>query len=187
MPFDPFKAAQQLDVPVRFLDFQSTRLCGVLIRGEFLSQIALNQNLSLPSQRFTLSHELSHYLLHQNHTQFLCDGCERSPLEWQANEAAAELLLPYRIFLPALSNIRSNSNRLSGLLQLSQRFGVSTQMVRNRVESLSYELWQYNRGVPVDRLKLVSRSRQTRLGLPCGPGPDYYFSRPSITVWNDEP
>ena len=70
------------------------------------SQIALNQNASLPSQRFTLSHELSHYLLHQNHTQFLCDGCERSPLEWQANEAAAELLLPYRIFLPILSNIR---------------------------------------------------------------------------------
>ena len=170
---------------MRLLDFQSTRLCGVLIRGEFLSQIALNQNASLQSQRLTLSHELSHYLLHQNHTQFLCDGCERSPLEWQANEAAAELLLPYRIFLPILSNIRSNSNRLSGLLELAQRFGVSTQMVRNRVESLSYELWQYNRGVPVDKLKLISRSRQTRLGLPRGPGPDYYFSRPSITVWDD--
>ena len=28
-------------------------------------------------------------------------------------------------------------------------------MVRNRVESLSYELWQYNRGVPVDKLKLI--------------------------------
>ena len=39
---------------------------------------------------------------------------------------------------------------------------------------------QYNRGVPVDKLKLISRSRQTRLQLPRGPGPDYYFSRPSI-------
>lgn len=170
---------------MRFLNFQSARLCGVLIRGEYLAQIALNENASPQSQRFTLSHELSHYLLHQQHTQFLCDGCERSPLEWQANEAAAELLLPYRIFLPILSNIRSNSNRLSSLLDLSQRFGVSTQMVRNRVESLSYELWQYREGVPLDKLKLVSRRRQVELGLPGGPGPDYYFSRPSIAVWND--
>lgn len=111
---------------------------------------------------------------------------ETSPLEWQANEAAAEFLLPYRIFLPLLKNIRSNSNRLSGLIRISQTYGVSTQMVKNRVDSLSYELWQYQNGVPIEQIRLVSKSRQQQLGLPKGPSAEYYFSKPSITVWKDE-
>lgn len=50
-------------------------------------------------RRFTIAHELGHWGLHEQYSQFLCDVEDmrdygRSPLEVEANHFAAELLMP---------------------------------------------------------------------------------------------
>jgi Zn-dependent peptidase ImmA (M78 family) len=57
-------------------------------------------------RRFTIAHELGHWELHANYSQFLCDAEDmrdygRSPLEMEANCFAAELLMPSSHFRSA--------------------------------------------------------------------------------------
>ncbi len=60
-------------------------------------------------RRFTIAHELGHWELHEQYSQFLCDAEDmrdygRSPLEVEANHFAAELLMPGSHFKAACGN-----------------------------------------------------------------------------------
>lgn len=57
-------------------------------------------------RRFTIAHELGHWELHEQYSQFLCNAEDmrdygRSPLEVEANHFAAELLMPVSHFRDA--------------------------------------------------------------------------------------
>lgn len=98
--------------------------------------IAINSTHSKNRKRFTLAHEIAHYLLHRD---LIGDGIEDSALyrsrlssevETQANQLAAEMLMPRKL----VRNVfRAGVKSLAGL---SAAFEVSEEAMRIRLRQL---------------------------------------------------
>jgi len=79
---------------------------GRLIRRKKGGVIRVREGIGQEGRRrFTIAHELGHWELHEDHSQFLCSESDmrdygRSPLEREANCFAAELLMPTVHFRP---------------------------------------------------------------------------------------
>ncbi len=159
--FDPYALARTLGIEIEVYAFDSARLAGVLMRGEHKSLIVLSANRPPEGRRFAASHELVHYFLHEG-DNFLCTGDDEvSAIEWQANEGAAELLMPYKEFILFYENIRSLffTDRERALRRAAEHFDVSAGMINTRLQSLSPEIAQYERGTPLDKIVPTSARR----------------------------
>lgn len=116
-----YKLAQELDFPhpteipledlamyrnVLVVEGGLTGSEGRLIRRRGGGVIRIRDGIAQEGRRrFTISHELGHWELHEDHSQFLCSEDDmrdygRSPLEREANCFAAELLMPTVHFRP---------------------------------------------------------------------------------------
>ena len=88
---------------------------------------------------------------------------EQDPfLEWQCNEGAAQLLLPYQSFIPRYVEIaRANSNidELRVIESLVEEYNVTGRVVTNRISSLNYEICCYLDGVDITAPSFIVRSR----------------------------
>lgn len=89
-------------------------------------------------QNFTIAHELAHYCLHtENMSDFedtvLFRNGDSNSVEAQANNFAAELLMPENAFREYISNNSSN------IEEIANHFNVSTMAVRVRAKVLNYE------------------------------------------------
>jgi len=105
--------------------------------GEY--RIEINANDPAKRKKFTLAHEISHYLLHRDmidRAAVIDNGMYRSSLsnevERQANRLAAELLMPEQV-VRKLWNLGVKS-----IGQLSGIFHASEPAVRIRLEQLGY-------------------------------------------------
>lgn len=104
--------------------------------GSFV--ISVNRHDSARRQRFTVAHELAHYLLHRDQigAGIQDDVLYRSNLsdqrEAEANRLAAEILMPREKIDRALADVRDlpESERIPAL---SERFGVSDVAMRIRL------------------------------------------------------
>lgn len=95
--------------------------------------------------RFTVAHELGHYLFHQRYMteesgpvfyQHL-DKKERDRLEIQANVFAAMLLMPERLFTKAYTSLKSQFVKKPEILEhLAELFNVSKESVNYRIDAL---------------------------------------------------
>ena len=90
-------------------------------------------------QRFTLAHEIAHFLLHRQEQEKFVDELftrrvgSRDAKELQADAFAAELLVPEK-------SIRSKiSSGITSISDLASFFGVSNQALRYRAEKLGYK------------------------------------------------
>jgi len=101
----------------------------------------INKNQNLKRQKFTLAHELGHFVLHKNKDTEFCDTTffrkneELDSLEYNANEFAAQILMPeerikYYIQQQNIKSIKS----------LADIFDVSSSAMRYRVEGLGYKV-----------------------------------------------
>lgn len=100
-------------------------------------EIGVNSKHSLTRQKFSMAHEYAHYRLHQGNLAELAEGerilhrsDEWNVLEQQANNFAAEILMPEEIFR---EEIRRTGGEIS---ELAKRFGVSTLALRYRAKNL---------------------------------------------------
>ena len=100
-------------------------------------QITLNSNHSLNRQRFTLAHELAHFMKHRAHLEageIVDNALYRSllpdPMEWEANRYAAQLLMP----LTAMQKLWREGLRSAG--DFANRLGVSEQAAEIRLDQL---------------------------------------------------
>ncbi|MCJ2077670.1 ImmA/IrrE family metallo-endopeptidase [Methylobacterium sp. E-016] len=100
-----------------------------IVGNDRLAIIAVN-SLSIPKrQRFSIAHEIGHWLLHRNKLLFCTSkdigGFARNAMdpERQADDFASDLLLPTFMFKPAIRRIRSLS--LQALDDLSGTFEAS--------------------------------------------------------------
>lgn len=98
--------------------------------------ISINQNDSLTRQRFTLAHELGHYMLghgerFDNSETLYRGGAKYTFAEIEANSFAAELLMPE----PVVRYLLFDEN-LQTIAQLSDVFLVSEQAMRYRLKNL---------------------------------------------------
>ncbi|MCK2045617.1 MULTISPECIES: ImmA/IrrE family metallo-endopeptidase [Chromohalobacter] len=87
-------------------------------------------------QRFTIAHEIAHFLLHRNCAEeFVDKAFFRSDdgvggLEAQANQFAAKLLMPREEFV---NYVKQKSDSLK---DVAEEFGVSTAAVKVRADSI---------------------------------------------------
>ena len=128
-------------------------LSGMLIvRGE---RGAIGYNSAHPRvrQRFTISHEIAHFLLHAKRggkAQLFIDryvayrdahsstGTDRNEVE--ANQLGAALLMPRRLVQQEIKNNPLNLDDDEGIGFLAKRFQVSNQAMTNRLANLGYFL-----------------------------------------------
>ncbi len=187
--FDPFAFAEERGIPIAYHAFAETRIRGILVRTEDHSGIILDPRLTPAQQRFTLAHELVHLELHYGTAG--SGAFHDSGGEYQADEGAAELLMPYRDFIPRAASLRRRflKDRTAALGLLASHYRLDLETVRRRLVSLEHELALYRSGVPISEIEPLSRQRRQALRLHDRP----FDRRPQpvsaarIDVWPDGP
>jgi Zn-dependent peptidase ImmA (M78 family) len=103
--------------------------------------IFINKNESEARKRFTIAHELGHFVFHKD--QYVASGTSspdqiffrnenNNPIEKEANDFAANLLMPEEIFK---SYINEGYNTIDAL---ADKFGLSTSAVKYRAYKLGF-------------------------------------------------
>lgn len=102
--------------------------------------ICINKNHNVKRQRFTLAHELGHYILHKGKNVEFVDTTffrsdEMDSIEYSANEFAARLLMPEIVVRNLIDN-----EHIKNIGVLAEQFGVSSLAMKYRVLSLGYKM-----------------------------------------------
>lgn len=103
--------------------------------------IKVNKYHNVRRQRFTIAHELGHYMMHRNKSEAFTDEIffrseKKDVIEYRANEFASLLLMPEDRVRKAIAEGDRN------LGKLSERFNVSSAAMKVRVQELGYKLKQ---------------------------------------------
>ena len=103
--------------------------------------IRVNKSQNPRRQRFTIAHELGHYMMHRNKSESFTDEVffrteKKDLIEYRANEFASQLLMPEEKVRSAITQ------GIKNLGELSERFNVSSAAMKVRVQELGYKLKQ---------------------------------------------
>lgn len=162
------------NLSLEYLPFKTDNICGILYKGKNQTSIALNRSRSEQQHNFDCAHELIHYFAHEiNSCKCVCAESgtitQDSGMEYQANEGAAELLIPYQHFIPNIAGLYCDglsSNDIDTIIiDLANEYFVSESVISIRLQSLKYEIYQYINGSNIDDLNIISNSRQKQLGI----------------------
>lgn len=126
-------ARQQPKLNVEFLNFKTTNIGGTLYKGDTESSLGVNILRSEKGRNFDCMHELIHFWFHPAGAK-LCYGDnfvkQNRFIEWQANEGAAQGLMPKDLFM------RKYLLYSGGIKELSDFFIVGELAIRYRIASL---------------------------------------------------
>ena len=114
----------------------SSRISGMCIKEKDDIVICINSATSYGRQRFTLAHELYHVLYEKNMQRVICDMSineEKSESEWEADQFASYLLMPFDALLQYEDN-RTNWT-FERVIEAEQFFQVSHQAMLHRLVS----------------------------------------------------
>lgn len=177
-PLNSIKIAQNFcfNPDIMQVDFDSKAMCAALMKMHDKTIIVLNQKRNPRMQNFDCMHELVHYHFHPGNLFNCIDGKSndiiQDPfLEWQANEGAAQALVPYQTFIPAFvaysqkyASAREcvDNYRDSALADI---YHVTPAVIATRAKSLSYEITQYLNGKPVDQIIVLSANEIKKRNL----------------------
>jgi len=104
-------------------------------------EIKINKYESLERQRFTLAHELAHFLLHRNEIDRLGEIADNvlyrsgasETIEYEANRLAAQIIIPEEAINECQQAIGKNVD------QLAKEFGVSKTVMEVRMAAYEAE------------------------------------------------
>ncbi len=178
-PLNVFELCDRIsNVNIGKVPFKASNLRGIAVIAKNKSEnhvILVNSNKTAPEMNYYGTHELMHIAIQRNTAgqTFKCfDKVQPKQdkfIEWQANEGAAEFLVPYKVLLPLIKNnynsMRIGAGTYSFCARFSEVFGVSPIVMEIRLESLSYEIEQYLSGVSLDKIEILSRQKQIARGL----------------------
>lgn len=144
-PVDVEKIAQKLGIKVKFTSFDGDGVCGLLVRKDDEVILGVNQNHSTNRKRFTIAHEIGHYLLHMtrpifvdectfNRDQNSSTGNEKEEIE--ANTFAAELLMPEHFIADDIEEIDDWEENT--IRDLAEKYDVSVEALSYRLTNLGY-------------------------------------------------
>ena len=181
-PLNIFELCHKIDgLKIVRAAFKTKDLRGMLCVAENSNEnsiILVNSNKSLLEQNYHGTHEFMHLFndVPKAGTVIKCydrvKPNQNRYVEWLANEGAAELLVPYKLFIPlfcSLYDMYANNytlwkisyGNITLIQELADRFGVTTMVIRNRIKNLSYEIDQYKSGIDVNYINLLSASQQS--------------------------
>jgi Zn-dependent peptidase ImmA (M78 family) len=141
--------ARKYNLHIRYQPLQSD-LSGFLYHDEQQAVIGINSSHPKVRQRFTIAHELGHFILHQNdplHVDRAVQAKFRSTLskqgidvdEIEANLFAAELLMPRDLLALDLSHVKAvDILDEDTFIQLAHSYQVSVQALLLRLVNLGY-------------------------------------------------
>lgn len=180
-PLDTKALANAGGLTVDTCDFKTKGLKGILAIVESQGYIILDSKESPREQNFFCGHEILHFTLHRNigANSFQCYESVKSQqnaiIEWQANEGAAELIVPYRQFIPdfldLFNPITGSGDIFYALFSLAEKYHVTETVIKNRIENLKYEIFQVANGCHMDSVKIMSNNQQKKQGIHV---PSYY-------------
>lgn len=112
---NPYELSDLLHIQISRCELGSIR--GYYLKKYRIKQIILNHNLNYADEKFVLSHELGHAIMHPGvNTPFLKENTYLSTnkYEIEANTFAAELLIPDSIILENPGMTKNQIARLTG-------------------------------------------------------------------------
>ncbi len=126
------------DLKLEYTDMDST-LSGSLSKQDNIWLIRINKVQSKTRQRFSIAHELGHFVYHKDDAKEFVDttffrGLTADNMEFTANKFASELLMPKEQVRQLIDkkNVRS-------VADLAAIFGVSSAAMLYRVKELNYK------------------------------------------------
>lgn len=156
VPVNLGNIAEKLDIKIFTQDFHDDKISGLLTLKGSQREIIVNEKHAHTRQRFTIAHEIGHYILHsQANDQVFLDAAlyhrktdqdEASLLiEIEANKFAAELLMPAPMVKAAIEEQEQINWFMYGdegvdndtlTEALAQKFDVSTAAMSIRLANL---------------------------------------------------
>ncbi len=105
--------------------------------------LIINKNDTTKHQRFTIAHELGHYLFDFNETKdykyydfYRTENIYINATERRASRFAAALLMPRNTFIERYNKIKNTSNYYETINRLSNEFQVSPTAIDRRIKEL---------------------------------------------------
>ena len=128
--------------PQILLEFRplASEISGELIKEKDTWHMIINSKHSKTRQRFTMGHELGHYVYHRRETSQFIDTLFyrqnelKSSIEYMADEFAALLLMPEDLIKSCFSKGVNNVG------VLASTFGVSNEAITYRLQQLNYKI-----------------------------------------------
>ena len=166
----------ELGIKIGIMEFKTEGLRGMAqhAQGKEPAVIILSKKRNEKERNFDCAHELIHLVRHpaSKAASFRCYDQVRPKQnqfhEWEANEGAAEFLIPYKEFIPALVDkiayIEDDAVYVipEDIWKLAEQFHVTEAMITNRIQNLYYELRQYLSGISLDALDVRSWNSQKK-------------------------
>lgn len=173
LPYD----AKELCTSAFGLHFDSTDLKTPKLRGAAhlpSHSVIIDSKMTDLEQNFYCMHEIMHHILHKSRPTKVYSCYDKTPanqdtfIEWEANEGAAQFLVPYQSFVPLFSSLLDSPPFSPSCFAayLASCYNVSEPVIINRIDNLGYEIDQYRRGIPIDRIEILSKTQQKRRGIP---------------------
>ena len=133
--------AKELGIVVKRSPTIPRHVSGKITRLPTGYEIKINKYESQERQRFTLAHELAHFLLHRNEIDRLGEiqdnvlyrsGASQT-VEHEANRLAAQIIMPDGIISQKLEALGTNFTD-TDICRLAKEFGVSKSVMEKRME-----------------------------------------------------
>lgn len=146
IPIDVLKCADLLGIDVRPAELES-EISGVFIKKENVPYIRYNSKDIAARQRFTIAHEIGHFLLHSKSNSLFIDKIEKVMYrniqsstgellqEREANAFAAAMLMPRKLIQKAASDL-SEYELENFVYSLSLKFKVSEYAMGIRLSNM---------------------------------------------------
>lgn len=157
-PIDISTLVTELGLQLMSSSFDGEHISGMLVIDDKNPTVVVNKEHSNVRQRFTIAHEIGHYMLHRDREELFIDDNfaialrsniqhdENSRImEIQANKMAAALLMPFELLEIEFNNkLASNESDLEDnviediVSHLASTFEVSNQAMRIRLANLGF-------------------------------------------------
>lgn len=100
--------------------------------------IVVNKEHPATRQRFTIAHELAHYILHRNGEELYAhrDAGHKGSIEREADTFAANILMPKKIVLDALTFISEDAPDMFKIRYIAREFCVAEATAAIRLSEL---------------------------------------------------
>ena len=145
VPVDAATIAVAHGIEVRFQELED-EVSGMLLVRDDCTVIGINAHHHPNRQRFSIAHELGHFLLHREEERFFIDAAVffrsegATPATWkqerEANAFAAELLLPRDAVTAAVRSTPFDPHDEAAVRRMADRVGVSAQALTIRLAEL---------------------------------------------------
>lgn len=147
LPIDIAAIVKSQGIGVRLQPMEESVSGMLVIRDDHAVTVGINQSHHPNRQRFTLAHELGHFLLHgkrtrvfvDSSTMFFRDGLAAEgtdKVEIEANAFAAELLMPENVLREITHHQPLDAFDDRAIQSLAAKFGVSVRALTIRLTKL---------------------------------------------------